>query len=296
MMATATRRNPDAKLIWTILANLAISVVEVTGGLFAGSLSLWSDALHNTSDAFSLFISLIGVKLSRRGNTELRTFGYKRAEILAALLNASLLMIVSFFLFKEAWARLAHPPAVNSSLMMAVAGGALAANCGSMLLLRRHTHDDMNIRASYFHLISDALSSLSVIVGGACVHFWGWNSVDPLLTLGIGLFVLVQGYGILNRAVRILMQSAPEDLDLYEIQRVIEELADVDNIHHVHLWQMTERDVHFEGHINVSRDMTLSDSARLKENVERLLRDKYRITHSTLQFEYGRLDMPLVNP
>src|ERR1035437_1476933 len=277
---------PDAKLIWAIVVNTLVSGVEVIGGLYAGSLSLLSDALHNTSDAFALFISLIAVRLARRGNTESRTFGYKRAEIMAALLNASILVIVSFFLFKEALERLAHPAPVNSRIMMAVAAVALVVNTGSALLLRRHSHDNLNLRASYLHLLSDALSSLAVIVGGTCVLFLGWAWVDSLLTLTIGIFVLAQGYGVVSRTVRILMQSAPQDVDLSAIQKRIESLPDIQNIHHVHLWQMTERDIHFEAHVNLSRDMPISETTALKERIEEVLKKDFGILHSTLQLEF----------
>jgi cobalt-zinc-cadmium efflux system protein len=296
-MATATRKSPDVKLIWAILVNLGVAGVEVVGGFYAGSLSLLSDALHNTSDAFSLFISLVALRLSRRDHTESRTFGYKRAEIMAALLNASILVIVSFFLFKEALERLYHPTAINSHVMMAVASAALVVNTASALLLRRDSRISLNIRASYLHLVTDALCSLAIIAGGACVFFRGWTWVDPLLTLAIGLFVLAQGYHVVTRTIRILMQSAPRGMDLSAIQRCIEELPDIRNIHHVHLWQMTERDIHFEAHVDLSRDMSISEATALKERIEDRLGKSFGIWHATLQLEFEACkDIPLVKP
>lgn len=294
---TSTRKNPDARLVGAILVNMAVAGAEVVGGLYSGSLALLSDALHNSSDAISLFISLIAVKLGRRGHTESRTFGYKRAEIMAALLNASILIIVSFFLFKEALERLFHPAVVNSHVMMTVASAALLVNAGSALLLRRHAHGNLNIRASYLHLLSDALSSSAVIAGGACVLIWRLTWVDPLLTLAIGLFVLAQGYRIVNRTVRILMQSAPRYMDLYAIQRCIEDIPDIRNIHHVHLWQMTEKDIHFEAHVDLSRDMPISEATALLERIEKHLGKQFGIWHATLQLEFEACkDVPLVKP
>jgi cobalt-zinc-cadmium efflux system protein len=280
-----------------IAVNLLVAGLEVLGGLYAGSLSLLSDALHNSCDAFSLVVSLIALRLARRSNTESRTFGYKRAEILAALLNSSMLVVVSVFLFKEALKRLAHPAPVDSRLMMAVAAIAFAVNCGSALLLRRESHGNLNIRASYLHLASDALASLAVVAGGACVLLFGWTWVDPLLTILIGIFVLAQGYEVADRAILILMQGAPRNIDLYAVQKRIESLPDIRNIHHVHMWQMTERQIHFEAHVNLSQDMPLSQTGALKTRIEAHLRDEFGILHSTLQFELGACgDVPLIKP
>ena len=225
-MPTKSLQRPDAKLLWAILLNFLVAGMEVVGGVLAGSLSLLSDALHNLSDSFSLFISLAAARLSRRGNTESQTFGYKRAEILAALLNSAILLIVSSLLFKEALARLASPPPVNSRLMIAGAGVALAVNSFSAFLLHRDSRGDINIRSSYLHLLLDAMSSLAVIAGGGCVLLFRWTWIDPALTLGIGLVALMQGYRVVERIVRILMQSAPQGVDLSWIQKRIEGLPD----------------------------------------------------------------------
>jgi len=280
----------DRDLIISIGANFLITAGEAAGGILSGSLSLLSDALHNLSDAFSLIITLIALKLSRKENTESRTFGYKRAEILAALLNSALLVIVSFYLFREAIIRLAHPAPINSVMMIAVAAVAFLANTASAFLLKGHSHDNLNIRASYLHLVSDALSSLGVIIGGVLLYYFNWIWVDPLLTIVIGVYVLIEGFRILNKTVSILMQNVPEGIDIREIQKTIEGIATIRNIHHVHLWQVSDRDIHFEAHVNLKEDLPMSQSSNIKQEIDRLLKERFGIGHSIVQFEYQGCD------
>ena len=285
------------RLIAAIVLNFSIVGVEAAGGLASGSLSLLSDALHNFSDAFSLIVSFLALRLAGRKRSESRTFGYKRAEILAALANSLILMLVSFYLFKAAVERWTHPSPVNGVLMMAVASAGLLANVASVLLLRRDSHGNLNIRASYLHLVSDAFTSFAVIVGGAFVYFLGCAWVDSLLTLGIGLFVLIQGFHIVNRAIHILMQAAPEGMDVNELKEAVESIPGVLNIHHVHVWRLTDREIHCEAHVNLSKDVRVSETGELKNRLEETLRRRFHVTHATFQFEFNSCEgVPLVKP
>ena len=195
----------EENLIIIMVLNFIITLVEVIGGLLSGSLSLLSDALHNFSDGVSVIVSFIALRLSKRENTLKNTFGYKRAEILAALFNSSFLIIISFFLFKEAYLRIQHPQNIDSKIMIAVALVGFAANTFSVFLLKPGSKDNINIRSAYLHLFSDSLSSLGVIIGGILIYFFNITIVDPILTFAIGAYVLKEGFDIIKQSINILM-------------------------------------------------------------------------------------------
>jgi cobalt-zinc-cadmium efflux system protein len=275
------------KLLAAVLLNFAITAAEAAGGLISGSLALLSDAIHNFSDGISLIISYSAIRLGGRNQTLGKTFGFKRAEILAALFNAALMVIVVFFLFREAYHRLASPVAIKAGLMMGVAGLGLVANLAAVLLLHREAGSSLNIRSSYLHLVADTVSSAGVIAGGAVILLTGFSLVDPLITVAIGLYVLVESYQILRQAANILMQSTPEHIDIMAIKGAVEAVPGVSNLHHVHVWQLNEKEVNFEGHIDVCEDLRISEVGELQRKVEELLKEKFGINHVTLQVEYG---------
>ena len=279
--------NKENRLIVSAGLNFVTVIVQGIGGLLSGSLSLLSDALHNLSDAVALVVSFIAARLSRRKNTEAQTFGYKRAEILAALFNACTLVVASFFLFKEAIIRLMHPHPINSLLMLAAAMAGLIANIISVFLLKVHAHADMNVRAAYVHLFSDFLSSVAVIIGACIIFLSNTYWIDPVLTILIGIYVLRQGYKIIEESTHILMQHVPKGINLRDIQSEIENIDGVKDIHHAHLWSVTERDIFFEAHINVSRDMPVSETCLLIKQIEGTLKERFNITHVTLQLEFN---------
>jgi len=277
----------EGRIIVSIGLNFLIALVEVVGGVLGGSLSLVSDALHNFSDAVSLIISLIAVKLVQRERTEKSTFGYKRTEILAALLNASILIVVSFFLFKEAISRLFSVAPINSTLMIVVAGIGLIANLAAVFILHKDARSDMNIKSAYLHLFLDTLSSAAVIAGGLCIYFFKIFWMDSLLTILIGGYVLKEGYGLICDSLHILMQKTPKGIGLKDIQREVQEIEGIQNIHHLHVWEITDGDIHLECHINLSADIKISESAVVKTKLEKLLQEKFKVNHSTFQFEYN---------
>ena len=286
-MHTYKENNKENRLIISAGLNFATTVAQIIGGILSGSLSLISDALHNLSDTVALVISFFAVRLAKRKNTEAQTFGYKRAEILAALFNACVLVVVSIFLFKEAIVRFSHPHPINSVLMLSVASVGLIANIVSVFLLKAHAHEDLNIRAAYVHLFSDFLSSIAVIIGAVAIYLSKAYWIDPALTILIGIYVLKEGYKIIEESTRILMQHVPKGINLREIQTRIEGINGVKDIHHAHLWAVTERDIHFEAHINVSRDMPVSETCLLVKQVEETLKENFDITHVTLQIEFN---------
>ena len=272
-------------LIAVILLNFIITAAEIIGGVIAGSLSLISDALHNFSDGVSVIISYFAFLITKKKNDNKKTFGYKRAEILAAIINSSVLIIISIYLFREAYLKLINPEAVNGLYVIAVAVVALIANTFSVFLLEKGSQGDMNIKSTYLHLLSDALSSLAVIIGGAAIYFFKAYWIDPVLTILIGLYVLKESYEILKKAINILMQGVPEGFNIEKIVKDLKKIDLIEDIHHVHLWSLTEKDVHFEAHANI-KDIKISETKPIMEKIEHILDEHYGINHATIQFEY----------
>jgi len=277
----------EENLIITMILNFIITLVEVIGGLLSGSLSLLSDALHNFSDGVSVIVSFIALRLSKRENTLKNTFGYKRAEILAALFNSSFLVIISFFLFKEAYSRIQHPQNIDSKIMITVALVGLVANTISVFLLKSGSKDNINIRSAYIHLFSDSLSSLGVIIGGILIYYFNITMVDPILTFAIGAYVLKEGFDILKQSVNILMEKTPAHIDILKIKEMVEKIPEVGNLHHVHIWQVNDKEFLFEGHIDVKKDINLTKAEELRSNISSILLNKFEINHTTIQIEYN---------
>ena len=272
------------RLLITVILNFTITIAEIIGGIISGSLSLISDALHNFSDGVSVIISYFAIKLKQRSFSSKHTFGFKRAEILAAVINSSVLVIISVYLFYEAILRFQNPEPVKGLLMTIVASVGLAANIIGTLLLRRDAATSMNIRSSYLHLLTDAISSIAVILGGLAIVLWNIYWIDPALTILIAVYITRESFKILSDAIHVLMEGAPPGIEIKEIQSEVEALEEVEDIHHVHIWTVGENDVHLEAHVNVP-DMMISKSNLLSEKIEQILKGKFGINHITLQFE-----------
>jgi len=279
-----TEGTSEKNLFITMLLNFLITVVEIVGGIVSGSLSLLSDAIHNFSDGIAIIVSYIAIRLSKKPRSLKYTFGLKRAELLAAIINASTLIIISFFLIKEAIERFSNPTPITGNLMLVVAVVGLIANVIGTLLLKKGSDQNINIRAAYVHLLSDAVSSLAVIIGAVFIIMFNITWIDPALTIMISLWILKETYEIVKESVDVIMMSTPPDIDINEMQRVIEAVPGVKNIHHVHLWKMNDSDIHFEAHIDVD-DVPVSRTAEIRGAIERCLHDTYDINHTTLQFE-----------
>ena len=273
-------------LMLTMALNFIITITELIGGILSGSLSLMSDALHNFSDGFAIIVSYIAIRLNKRPRTKKFTFGLKRAEIIAAIFNASTLIIISFFLIKEAYQRFINPEPISGSLMIIVAGIGLAANVAGSLLLHRGSKESMNIRSVYLHLFGDAISSLTVILGGIFIKFFAIYWIDPLLTVLIAIYVLWGRMYIIRDAIRVVMMAAPSGISIDEIAKEIEKIDGVKNVHHVHIWEMNEKDIHFEAHVEVE-DMMVSQTEAIGRSIQEMLKHKFNINHTTLQFEYN---------
>ena len=271
------------KITWVTLLNASITLAEIIGGLLSGSLALLSDAMHNLSDTLSIVLSYTTYRIAQRPKNKRKTFGYRRAEILSAFINALSLIVISGFLILEALRRFLSPEPIETGLMLTVALIGLVANLVSVLLLEKERHHNLNLKSTYLHLLADTLSSLGVIVGGLLIRFYQVLWVDPLLTLGIAIYILKEGLELLKVTVDILMQASPH-LDYEHIKEEIETLPYVKNIHHIHAWRMDEKHIYFEAHIDFE-DQLLSTIQTSLHDIEHLLKDHFGIHHVTLQAE-----------
>jgi cobalt-zinc-cadmium efflux system protein len=277
----------ENNLLAATFLNLVITVVEIAGGLLSGSLALLSDALHNLSDTFATFIAYLATIIGRREANHKKTFGYKRMEILAALTNAVILIVISVFLMKEAWHRWQNPAPINSMIMLVVGMIGLLANLYAVLILRKDAGKSINVKAAYVHLIGDSLSSVVVIIGAVMIQIFQIAWIDPIITVIISIYIIRSGFVILKDSVNILMQSAPDHLDLSQIKLRVEQEPEVLNIHHIHAWMLTDQEVHLEAHVELQSDLKLSQVKMIQEKIEKSLRREFKIVHITLQFEYN---------
>lgn len=277
--------NGQRFLAVTIL-NATITVVEIIGGVASGSLALLSDAFHNLGDSLSIVMSYFAQVISGRPENRRQTFGYRRAEIISAFLNAIFLIVLSIFIIVEAIQRLQKPNHINSGLMLIVAIIGLLANFASALLLHAGSHDSLNIKATYLHVLSDALSSIAVIGAAIILMFVNISWLDPVLSIGVALYITYEAWPIIRETINILMQRSPQ-LDYDAIKHDIMEFDGVEGVHHVHAWSMDEHRVVFSAHINL-KDMQLSRCETIYSDIEKMLKDKYKIDHVTLQAECQR--------
>ena len=276
----------EKNLLTATTLNLVITVVEIAGGLLSGSLALLSDALHNLNDTFATFIAYLATLIGRREANLKKTFGYKRLEILAALMNSVILMVMSVFLIREAWHRIQEPASINSMIMLVVGMIGLLANLYAVLILKKDAGKSINVKAAYVHLIGDSLSSVVVILGSVLIRIFEIHWVDAAITVLISIYIIRSGYVILKQSVNILLQASPEDLDLTLIKLRVEQEPEVLNIHHIHTWMLTDRDIHMEAHVELKKDLKISQVKLIHEHIEQLLRKDFGIAHITLQFEY----------
>ncbi len=274
------------KIFWVTVLNATITAAEVVGGVLSGSLALLSDAVHNLSDTVAVALSYIAHRMAQRPKDSRRTYGYKRAEILSAFINATVLMVITAFLIVEAIRRFQSPGTIDGTLMMVVAAIGLAANLFSVFLLEKDSHENLNIKSSYLHLLGDTVSSVGVLVGGIVIKLWGQVWVDPVVTILIALYIMKETFSIIRKTVNILMQSAAP-LDYKAIKQDVEALEKVKNIHHVHSWMTNEKTIYFEAHLDLE-DMLLSEAQQVYAEIEEYLIHQHHVSHVTLQAEVNR--------
>jgi cobalt-zinc-cadmium efflux system protein len=278
------------RLIFTIILNLIITAAQIVGGIISGSLALISDAIHNLSDSVSVILAWFAQVLSRKPTTLKSTFGYKRVEILAAFINSIALIAISVYLIFQAVDRLLHPQTVDAKWMFWLGLLGLIANGISVLLLEREKNKNINIKAAYLHLMGDALTSLAVIVGAVLIWYFNVIWVDAILTILIGFYLLVYTFKLLKESVTILMQMTPAEIDIAEIQIRLQQIEGLKNIHHIHVWNLTDKLLHFECHLNLEHDLPVSGTTVICDKVNEILHYEFDIEHVTIQFEFGGKD------
>ena len=273
------------KLGISILLNVLITVAQAIGALVSGSLSLLSDALHNFSDVVALIISYIADKLTQKKFTPEQTFGYKRAEVIAALINAATLIAIALMITKEAIIRFNEPAVIDSLIVIILACMSILVNGGSVLLLKKEAKDNMNMKSAYLHLMSDMVSSVAVLVGGICMSYFQVFWVDSVLSLAIAIYLIYSSFGLLRQTLRVLMQFSPSHLDSKKIEQELIKLPFVTNVHHLHLWQLNDKDIHLEAHLDFSDNLHLSEVSNTIQLASELLKNKFKIYHTVLQPE-----------
>lgn len=274
----------DKRLIAAIGVNAALTLAQIVGGILSGSLSLIADALHNLSDAASLVIALIARKIGRRPPDAFKTFGYRRSETIAALINLVTLIIVGLYLIYEAIGRLFSPQPIEGWTVVVVAGIALVVDIVTAFLTYTMSKNSMNIKAAFLHNVSDALASVGVVIAGTLILLYGWYWADTVLTLMIAGYVLWQGFSMLPKTIHLLMEGAPEGVSVADIINVMEQVNDVEGVHHVHVWEIVEHTIALEAHV-VIKKASLPGIERVKTDLKRVLHEQFKISHSTLEME-----------
>lgn len=260
------------------------TVVELVGGLLSGSLALMSDAGHMLTDTMALALSLGAVKIALRPPTQEQTFGFLRAEILAALVNGAVLVLVSLLVFYEAARRILDPPEIDASLMLAVACAGLAANGAGVYLLHDKSKHSLNVRGAFLHMFGDLLSSVGVILGALLIMFFDIRVADPVLSIMIGVIILVGAWKLVTQSTSILLESVPSHIRLRDLQRSLESVDGIVDVHDLHAWTLSSGLHSLSAHL-VVKDRLVSDCSGLVARCEDMLRSQYGISHTTFQLE-----------
>jgi cobalt-zinc-cadmium efflux system protein len=285
------------KLTIATAANVLVVLAEIFIGIYAGSLALVGDALHNLTDVAALLIALVAVRLERRTPTREKSFGYQRAGILAAFVNAGLLVAFTLFLFRESWSRLQTPHAVETSAMLIMATIALLVNAATALSIHHESREDVNVRGAFVHMIGDAVSSAGIIVAALLIRITGSTSWDALVTMFIALLILWSSYGVLRESMNLLLEGTPAGIDPVEVTRSLGQIDGIHGVHHLHIWALGPSSPALSCHIMVG-DVPVKTTARLLEEVTAMLSREYRIAHATVQFEFAECaaDDPYCTP
>ncbi len=285
--------NRETRLRLVIGLNIIITVSQIIGGIYANSLALISDAMHNFSDVAALIISLVALVLAKRAATYSKSFGYKRAEVLAAFVNSAVIMAVALYIIIESSSRLTETSSleINNDIIIWLAFVAIIGNGLSVWILSSQIKDSMNMKSAFLHLMSDTLFSVAVLIGGLAMKYYGVVWVDGVLSILIGIYLIVSSWRLLIDSMHVLLQFVPKGIDIPQLVKAVEELPEIKNIHHVHVWQLDEHTIHLEAHVDLNKNLPVSDTHAIQLKITELLKSDFDIGHITLQFEHG-LDEP----
>lgn len=272
----------DKRVVLAVAVNILLTLVQIVAGVISGSLALVADAIHNLSDALSLVIAYAARRIGKRPADARMTFGYGRAEVVAALVNYTTLIVVALYLAAEGIERLFNPQQVEGWIVVIVAGLALVIDTVTALLVMKLSKDSVNMRAAFLHNVADALGSVAVIVGGTLILLYDWRLVDPIVTLMISGYILWHSWQGVAPVIRILMLGTPEDTDLKDVLAALRDVPGVADVHHVHLWRMQEHETALEAHVVLDGSV---GAEQVKRTVKSLLHDQFRVSHSVLELE-----------
>lgn len=276
------RAKGRARLVWALVLALGYMVAEIVGGYLADSLALLADAGHMFSDSAALGLSLLAAWISQRPPTAQLTYGYYRAEILAALANGATLIAIAIVIFIEAFRRLAAPAPVAGTLMLAVAAGGLAINLAGLAILNAGRSASLNIRGAWLHLLTDALGSVAALAAGALIWVFGWYWVDPVASIAIGLLVIYSSWDLIKQAIAILMESTPPHLDLDAVRGAMVSVPGVCEVHDLHIWTITSGMESLSAHVVL---LAGHDAQASLESVRHVLHEQFQIDHVTIQID-----------
>ena len=276
---------PARPLAIVLVLTAAFTVVEAVGGLLTDSLALLADAGHMLSDVGSLGLALLAIWLARRAPTPERSFGYQRAEILAALVNGAALVAISIWIFVAAYERFGDPPDVLGGWMLVVALGGVAVNLVGAAILVRSERDSLNVQAALRHVVADLLGSVGVVVAAVVILATGWLYVDPLVSVLIGVLVLASSWTVLRDSVSILLEATPRNLDARAVARSMRESDGVESVHDLHIWTITSGFPALSAHVLVGQG---EDCHAKRRELELMLQQEFGVDHTTLQVEHAR--------
>lgn len=257
-------------------------IVEVVGGFLTNSLALISDAGHMLSDALALGLSLFAFKIGEKKASASKTFGYKRFEILAAFINGVALLLISMYIFFEAYHRFFQPPDVSPSMMLIALIGLLINILVAWILIKGDTSNNMNLRSAFLHVLGDMLGSVGAIVAGLFIYFFNWNIADPIASVIVAILVLISGYRITMDSIHILMEGTPANIDLEKVKQSLLSITGVKNIHDLHIWTITSDFQSLSCHLTVDEN---NDRDAILKKASNMLRDQFQIKHATIQVE-----------
>ena len=272
------------RLLIALSITALMTVVEVIGGILSNSLALLGDAAHMFTDTLALGLSLVALQLAKRPANESKTYGYLRAEILAALANGTILLLICVYIFYEAYQRFLDPPEVEGGLMLGVAVIGLIANLIGISILHSGSRHNLNVKGAFLHMMGDALSSLGVIIAGIVILVTDWSYADPIISILIGLLILKGASGLVMESVHILLESVPKHLDVERIRNEIERIRGVKDVHDMHLWTITSGVYAMSAHLLVE-DRLVSDCSMIVDTVNEILKNEFGIGHTTFQLE-----------
>lgn len=273
-----------SRLAFSLLLTLIFVAIEAAAGIMANSLALLTDAAHNVTDVIALGLSWYAIRLATRPSNAHKTFGYHRAGILVALINATTLVVISLGIFYEAWQRFLTPPEVQSGILIGVGLVAFVVNLVTALLVKKDSEHDLNMRSTFLHLMGDVLSTVGAVIAGVIIHFTGANWLDAMVSALIGLIILWNAWNILRETVDILLEATPRDVDMSAMVRDVMQIKGVLGVHDLHVWSISSGLRTMSAHI-LTADIPISSGAAIQSAVNELVAHRYNIAHATLQLE-----------